>query len=156
MRLATERGRPVAVIATGQAGDDEMTERIRRHRAERPPHWTTIEEPLELEAAIFSVDASALVIVDCLTLWVSNLLGAGLTDVEIEAAASTAAGVAARHAGGAVAVSNEVGMGLVPANALARRYADLLGRVNVTWADAAGRSFLVVAGRALPLDGLDG
>ncbi|MGH9117829.1 MAG: bifunctional adenosylcobinamide kinase/adenosylcobinamide-phosphate guanylyltransferase [Acidimicrobiales bacterium] len=156
LRLAIASGRPVAVIATGAPGDDEMAERIRRHRAERPPSWTTIEEPRDLEAALAKVGADTTVIVDCLTLWVANLLGQDLTDDEIETRASAAAGLAAGHAGGAVVVSNEVGMGVVPANALARRYADLLGRVNATWAGTADRAFLVVAGRALRLDAIDG
>jgi adenosyl cobinamide kinase/adenosyl cobinamide phosphate guanylyltransferase len=150
--LAARSGRPVTVIATGEAGDHEMAERIERHRAERPAAWTTIEEPLDLDGAIARADPEGIVVIDCLTLWVSNLLGAGLADGRIEEMAAAAAGRAAARTGGTVAVSNEVGMGVVPANAMARRYADLLGRVNATWAAAADRPYLVVAGRVLRLD----
>ena len=156
VRLATDTGRPVTFIATGEPGDDEMAERIRRHRVERPPAWTTIEEPLDLEAALSKSDAGSIVIVDCLTLWVANLIGRDLSDAEIEHRADSSARLAAAHPGGAVVVSNEVGMGVVPANALARRYADALGRVNSIWADVANAAFLVVAGRALRLDAIDG
>jgi adenosyl cobinamide kinase/adenosyl cobinamide phosphate guanylyltransferase len=154
-RLAAESGRPVVVIATGEAGDEEMTERIRRHRAERPAAWTTVEEPLALGEALVTADAGAFVIVDCLTLWVSNLLGAGRIDGDVEHEAVEAARLASARPGGAVVVSNEVGLGVIAANPLARRYVDLLGRVNTIWADAADRSFLLVAGRPIPLvDGL--
>jgi adenosyl cobinamide kinase/adenosyl cobinamide phosphate guanylyltransferase len=152
--LAIRADRPVVVIATAEPGDDEMAARIDRHRAERPAGWTTIEESLDLDGAIASVHPGAFVLVDCLTLWVSNLLG-GHGDERIEELAATAAARAAAHPGGAVAVSNEVGMGVVPTNAMARRYADLLGRVNAVWAAAADRPLLVVAGRVLPLDSLD-
>jgi adenosylcobinamide kinase/adenosylcobinamide-phosphate guanylyltransferase len=149
--MAAGTGGPVTIIVTAEPGDDEMAARIDRHRAERPAGWTTVEEPLDLAAAIDAADPDARVVVDCLTLWVSNLMGHGLSDDDIAARSQTASGLAAAHLGGAVVVSNEVGMGVVPANAMARRYADLLGRVNAAWAAAADRSFLVVAGLALPL-----
>jgi adenosyl cobinamide kinase/adenosyl cobinamide phosphate guanylyltransferase len=153
--MALRADRPVVVIATAEAGDDEMAARIDRHRADRPPGWTTIEEPIDLDRALRSVDPAAFVVIDCLTLWVSNLLGRELADDDVATRADEAAGLAAAHAGGTVAVSNEVGMGVVPANAMARRYADLLGRVNATWAAAADRPFFVVAGRTLPLGSPD-
>jgi adenosylcobinamide kinase / adenosylcobinamide-phosphate guanylyltransferase len=153
--MAARADLPVVVIATAEAGDDEMAARIGRHRAERPPGWTTIEEPIDLDGALRSVDPGAFVVIDCLTLWVSNLMAHDLTDDDVAARGEAAAGLAAAHPGGVVAVSNEVGMGVVPANAMARRYADLLGRVNATWAAAADRPFLVVAGHALPLRSVD-
>jgi adenosylcobyric acid synthase len=139
------------VVATAEAGDEEMAERIRRHREERPPTWTTVEEPLDLEGALRGASDDALVLVDCLTLWVSNLLGRELPDDDVEAYAARAATVAADRAAGTIAVTNEVGSSIVPDNPLGRRFRDLSGRVNGLWADAAERAALVVAGRLLPL-----
>ena len=150
-RLAGRWGGPVAVVATGQARDAEMAGRIARHRAARPAGWETVEEPLELAAALAACGRDTLVVVDCLTLWVSNLLGQGLTDAEVGARAGAAAATAAGRTAPTVAVSNEVGSGIVPADPLARRYRDLLGQVNAAWAAAADRALLLVAGRALPL-----
>ena len=143
-RLAVEHasaaGAPVVFVATGEAGDEEMAARIAHHRAERPPHWQTIEEPLELARALREATVEATVIVDCLSLWVAN--GGG------DAAAVDAA--AARPAL-TIAVTNEVGLGIVPANALARAYCDDLGRVNAAWVAAADEAYFVVAGKTLPL-----
>jgi adenosylcobinamide kinase/adenosylcobinamide-phosphate guanylyltransferase len=150
-RLAGRWDGPVTVVATGQARDAEMAERIARHRAARPAGWETVEEPLELEAALAACDRDACVVVDCLTLWVSNLLERGLTDAEVEGRARTAAAVAAARFARTVAVSNEVGSGIVPAEPLARRYRDLLGQVNAAWAAAADQALLLVAGRAVVL-----
>ena len=150
-RLAGRWDGPVAVVATGQAGDAEMAERIARHRAARPAGWETVEEPLELAAALAACGPETLVVVDCLTLWVSNLLEQGLTDAAVDARARSAASVAAARAAPTVAVSNEVGSGIVPADPLSRRYRDLLGQVNAVWAAAADHALLLVAGRAVPL-----
>jgi adenosylcobinamide kinase / adenosylcobinamide-phosphate guanylyltransferase len=128
-----------------------MTERIRIHRTERPRGWTTVEEPLALEDAIRAVDPADVLVIDCLTLWVSNLLARGDSDGEVEALSRAAAERASSRAALTIAISNEVGLGIVPANALARRYRDLLGRVNATWARAADEPGLVVAGRLLRL-----
>jgi adenosyl cobinamide kinase/adenosyl cobinamide phosphate guanylyltransferase len=150
-RLALERaeqeGKPVSFIATGEAFDAEMTERIARHKAERPAPWATIEEPVELERALASVPEGATAIVDCLSLWVANVF-----ELEpIEALSAAAARAAAARTGLTIAVTNEVGMGIVPDNALARAYRDALGRVNAEWAEAADEAHLVVAGRTLSL-----
>jgi adenosyl cobinamide kinase/adenosyl cobinamide phosphate guanylyltransferase len=142
---------PVAVVVTAEPRDAEMAERIRRHREGRPGHWRTVEAPRELEAALGAVEDGAFVVVDCLTLWVANLLEAGADDEEVARRAAAAASLAAARAAPTLAVSNEVGSGIVPAAPLARRYRDLLGEVNATWAAAAERSLLLVAGRALPL-----
>jgi adenosylcobinamide kinase / adenosylcobinamide-phosphate guanylyltransferase len=150
-RLAGRWDGPVTVLVTGQARDAEMAERIARHRAARPTGWRTVEEPLELEAALAAAPAGAFVVLDCLTLWVSNLLEHGLDDAEVEARAHSAAAAAAARVAPTVAVSNQVGAGIVPADALARRYRDLLGQVNAAWAAAADRSLLLVAGLAVPL-----
>jgi adenosyl cobinamide kinase/adenosyl cobinamide phosphate guanylyltransferase len=144
-------GEDATLIATAAALDAEMEERIRRHRAERPPAWTTIEETIELDEALAGVDSQSSVVVDCLSLWVANLLEAGWTDGEVEETADGVARAAAGRAGLTVAVSNEVGMGIVPVTALGRRYRDVLGRVNSSWVEAADRALLVVAGKAIPL-----
>jgi adenosylcobinamide kinase/adenosylcobinamide-phosphate guanylyltransferase len=141
VRLAAESGAPVVFIATGEARDAEMTERIARHRADRPAEWETIEEPLELHAAIESASADACVVVDCLSLWVANLL---------ERQADPDLRVPLRD-GPTIAVSNEVGLGVVPATPLGRTYRDVLGRVNAAWAAAADEAYFVVAGKALRL-----
>jgi adenosyl cobinamide kinase/adenosyl cobinamide phosphate guanylyltransferase len=150
-KLALERaeseGAPVAFIATGEAGDEEMAERIERHKAERSAAWRTIEEPIDLVGALESVPDGTTVIVDCLSLWVANVI-----ETEgIEERGATAARVAATRTGLTVAVTNEVGLGIVPDNALARHYRDVLGRVNTLWAGAADEAYFVVAGRALRL-----
>jgi adenosyl cobinamide kinase/adenosyl cobinamide phosphate guanylyltransferase len=152
VRLAAAGGGQVVVIATAEARDDEMAERIRRHRAERPPEWATVEEPLDLEGALGSVPEGVCALVDCLTLWVSNLLERGVSDPEIEERARKAAALAASRTAATVVVTNEVGSGVIPVSDLSRRYANLLGRVNAIWAEAADRAVLVVAGRVLPLD----
>jgi adenosylcobinamide kinase/adenosylcobinamide-phosphate guanylyltransferase len=141
----------VEVVVTAEARDVEMAARIRRHRAERPEGWRTVEAPRELEAALEGAAAGALVIVDCLTLWVSNLMEQGLDDGAALARAREAAALAAARAAPTLAITNEVGAGVVPAAALARRYRDLLGQVNAAWAAAADQTLLLVAGRALPL-----
>lgn len=145
-RLAVELGEaagtPVTFVATGWAGDEEMAARIERHRAERPPEWATVEEPRELARALRAVPAGETAIVDCLSLWVANLEGA---------APAEAAEVAAARDGLTIAVTNEVGMGIVPANPSAREYRDELGRVNAQWAEVADEAWLVMAGRKLRL-----
>jgi adenosyl cobinamide kinase/adenosyl cobinamide phosphate guanylyltransferase len=151
VRAAQGWAGPVEVVVTAEARDGEMAARIRRHRAERPADWRTVEAPHELEAALEGAVAGALVIVDCLTLWVSNLMEQGLDDTAVARRAGASAALAAARAAPTLAISNEVGSGVVPAAALARRYRDLLGQVNATWAAAATRTLLLVAGRALSL-----
>jgi adenosyl cobinamide kinase/adenosyl cobinamide phosphate guanylyltransferase len=146
VELAERAGGPVTFIATATAGDDEMAARIEAHRAERPGTWTTVEEPIRLLDALEAAEGT--VVVDCLSLWVANLLEDAATEIEEQAVA--AASVAARR-GRTIAVSNEVGLGVVPATPLGRCYRDVLGRVNAAWAEAAEVTLLVVAGRALPL-----
>jgi adenosylcobinamide kinase/adenosylcobinamide-phosphate guanylyltransferase len=151
MELAAARCREVAFIATGEAWDDEMAERIARHRDERPGHWETLEEPVEVASALARVPDHTGAVIDCLTLWVSNLVGKGIDDEDIEGRASALASAAGARAALTVVVSNEVGAGIVPMNPEARRFRDLLGRVNCIFAEAADRSVLVVAGRAVAL-----
>ena len=149
-RLAERWDGPVTFIATAEALDEEMAGRIARHRRERPAAWTTVEEPLALRDAIAAVDPGAAAIVDCLTLWVSNTLDRDEESVLAEAAAT--AGLAAAHPAPVVVVSNEVGLGIVPANPDARAYRDRLGAVNRVFAERAETAALVVAGRLLRLE----
>jgi len=144
--LAASRREPL-LIATGEAGDAEMAARIAAHRAERPAHWRTIEEPLALASTIDSWAApERVVLVDCVTLWLSNLYMAAR-----DAAAESEGLVAAisRAAGPVILVSNEVGLGIVPDNALARAFRDAQGRLNQQLAACCGKVVLVSAG--LPL-----
>ena len=153
LQLAERAQAPVVFLATGEARDEEMADRIAHHRQERPASWATVEEPVELEQAVIGVDGTATLIVDCLSLWVSNLIERRPTP-EIEAAAAAAAQVAAGRPGLTVAVSNEVGLGIVPLNALARSYRDVLGRVNALWVAAADEAYFVVAGQTIKLEEL--
>ena len=150
LRLA-EGAAQIVFVATAEARDDEMAQRIERHRRERPADWRLVEEPVALREAIEAAPKSDFVIVDCLSLWVSNLLEAGWADDAIEAEGEKGARAAADRWGPTVVVSNEVGLGVVPETPLGRRYRDLLGRVNATFAAAADEALFVVAGRALPL-----
>ncbi len=144
-------GLGVTYVATAPAVDDDMGERIARHRAERPGSWTTIEEGVDLLAALESA-GEGLVIVDCLTLWISNLMWRDRTDDEIRFSADATARVAAGRPGPTVAITNEVGLGIHPEGELGRRYRDVLGWVNQAWAREAATNLLLVAGRATVLD----
>jgi adenosylcobinamide kinase/adenosylcobinamide-phosphate guanylyltransferase len=137
----------VTLIATAEALDAEMAKRIARHRRQRPAAWTTIEEPVALPEAVRAAAALDIVIVDCLTLWVSNLIEHGQDEERIVTGAADAAKSLAKREAGAVVVSNEVGLGIIPANPLARGYRDTLGRVNAAFAARADRTVLIVAGR---------
>jgi adenosylcobinamide kinase / adenosylcobinamide-phosphate guanylyltransferase len=152
LRRAQTFAGPVAFIATAEPRDAEMAARIALHREERPAAWTTIDAPMELAEAVAMAPERACVVVDCLSLWVSNLLERGDEDEAIALHAVEAARVAAGRSAPTIAVTNEVGMGIVPANRLARHYRDVLGRVNAIWADQAAEAALVVAGRQLPLE----
>jgi adenosyl cobinamide kinase/adenosyl cobinamide phosphate guanylyltransferase len=146
VRLMREAPGDVAMIVTAEGGDDEMVERIRQHRSSRPSEWLVVEEPTEILAAVKDVDDGAALIIDCLTLWVSNLMALGLEDREIMERARHVSELARGRAGQTIVVSNEVGSGIVPDNALARRYRDVLGSVNALWAGASHAVFMTVAG----------
>ena len=145
-RLIEALGGPALYIATAAAGDSEMAARIAAHRARRGALWTTREAPLDLAAAIAAADRPALV--DCLTLWVSNLMHAG-RDVAAEGERVIAALAEARAP--VVLVANEVGLGIVPDNALAREFRDLAGRLNQRIAGAADTVVFIAAGLPLVL-----
>lgn len=147
-RLVRTGGEAV-YVATAAAGDAEMAERITRHRADRDPAWRTVEEPLDL-VSVLEREASdgRVVLVDCLTLWLSNVMFADRdADAEIAALARSLPHLA----GPVVLVSNETGLGIVPDNALSRAFRDLQGRLNQAVAAAAGRVVLVAAGQPLLL-----
>ncbi|MGE0256424.1 MAG: bifunctional adenosylcobinamide kinase/adenosylcobinamide-phosphate guanylyltransferase [Alphaproteobacteria bacterium] len=140
--------RPI-YVATGEAGDAEMAARIVAHRARRGPHWATEEAPRDLAAVLGRVSApDAVVLVDCLTLWLSNLLLAG-DDLDAARVGLLDALAAAR--GPVVCVANEVGLGIVPDNALARAFRDAAGRLNQDVAAAADRVVFLAAGLPLVL-----
>ena len=144
--LITALAPPWVYVATAEAGDAEMTERIAVHRSRRGAAWQTVEAPHDLAAALAAVPSGAPVIVDCLTLWLSNrmLTNADL-DSEIDNLERTLDGVV----GPVVLVANEVGSGIVPDNALGRRFRDRHGALNQRLAARADRVVLMVAG--LPL-----
>jgi len=146
---ARRGGRPV-MIATAEALDDEMAERIARHRQERGPAWRTLEAPLDVAAALQGLAAEECAVVDCLTLWLNNLMFAE-RDLEAETAALLAA--AAKAAGEVILVTNEVGMSIVPENALARRFRDEAGRMNRRAAERADEVVVMFAGLPLRLKG---
>jgi adenosylcobinamide kinase / adenosylcobinamide-phosphate guanylyltransferase len=149
--MATQSRRDVVFVATAEAGDEEMRGRIARHQAERPERWATVEAPRDLAGALAKAAPGDCLVVDCLALWVANLLEAGEAVATIEALAATTVAAVAERSGPSIAVSNEVGLGVVPATPLGRKYRDLLGRVNAGWAEVADEAVLVVAGRVLPL-----
>lgn len=139
-------GEPV-YVATAQALDAEMGERIERHQADRGPRWSTVEAPVELAAAIRAEDqADRVLLIDCLTLWTSNLL---LADRDIVAATDDLVAAIGEAGCPVILVANEVGLGIVPDNALARRFRDEAGRVNQRIAATVDEVMFVAAG--LPL-----
>lgn len=146
-QLAEQRGGALIYVATAQAFDNEMTARIAQHRDDRDDRWRTVEAPVDLAAAIGRSDApGTTILVDCLTLWASNLLlGEHDIDRHVEQL-DTALAAANAHV---ILVTNEVGSGIVPDNALARRFRDVAGRINQLVAARAAHVTLVVAG--LPL-----
>jgi adenosylcobinamide kinase/adenosylcobinamide-phosphate guanylyltransferase len=150
---AAASGRGVAFIATSPRipGDDDLEARIAAHRSERPAAWLTIEEEVDVPLAVNSVESTALVIVDCVTVWVSNLMHRDASEQDVLDAANQVLAALHSRSGPSLLISNEVGMGIVPMNALARSYRDLLGRVNQRFVAASDTALLMVAGRALPL-----
>ena len=179
-RLALASGKEIVYIATAQAGDSEMASRIAHHRSQRPAHWTTVEEPLALADALSRWCApQRVVLVDCLTLWLSNLLFSGDArpgvgdDVGDDVADDVADDVGnivlpprfhaeraallqalAESAGDVLLVSNEVGMGIIPMGAVSRCFMDEAGRLNQAVAAVCDRAVFVAAGLPLYLKGV--
>lgn len=160
-QLAGKKAR-VTYIATAEAFDEEMTERIRRHRQRRPAHWLTIEEPRELVNALISAgDKTDLILVDCLTVLMSNLLldcwgndGIATEDIDkLLAYGLKIAKTAKESPSEVIIVTNEVGMGLIPPSPLGRVYRDLIGSINQEAAELADEVYLVVSGIPMKIKG---
>jgi adenosylcobinamide kinase / adenosylcobinamide-phosphate guanylyltransferase len=148
--LITARAPPWIYLATGQAGDDEMAQRIAAHRARRNVGWQTIEVPHDLPGALDAAAAQVPLLVDCVTLWLTNRM---LAEADVDAEIARLEDALARRTSAAVLVSNEVGYGIVPENALARRFRDAQGWLNQRLAARADRVVLVVAGLPLVVKG---
>lgn len=148
--LVRAEGRGCVYIATAEALDDEMRQRIARHRADRPPDWATIEAPLALPEALAALQADRPVLVDCLTLWLSNLM---LAERDIDAATQSLLDSLSQAKPPAVCVSNEVGFGIVPDTSLGRRFRDAQGTLNQRIAAQADHVILMAAGLPLALKG---
>ena len=155
-RLAIRFGAPFGYLATAQALDEEMKERIRLHRQRRGNGWEVIEEPFHLSQALLSIDARyQVILVDCVTLWLSNLLcraepQSAVEDnirAEVLQVRVTLDGMTTP----VILVSNEVGMGIVPENRLARQFRDIAGNANQLLAASADEAWLVVSGMPLRL-----
>ena len=143
-------GRPV-YIATAQAFDGEMTDKISVHKARRGAIWTNVEEPLDLVGAISGADApDTVLLIDCLTMWLNNLMA---DDRDVTAETAQLVETMGRLQGWIVLVANEVGLGIVPANELARAFRNLHGTLNQAVAGAADRVVFVAAGLPLALKG---
>jgi len=148
MSLAEKSGGRLVYIATATAGDDEMRERIENHRRSRGMNWKTIEETLDLSGAVSSLGGEGTVVIDCLTLWLTNLMMQDMEafeDVAVNKARELADALRT-FKGTVVVVSNEVGMGIVPENTLSRRFRDVAGLVNRVMAASADEVYLVVSG----------
>ena len=150
-RLATDSGLERHYLATGQAYDDEMRERIARHRADRGNGWITHEVTVDLVEELDRTAASdRVVLVDCLTLWLTNLM---MADADIEAAGNMLIDCVRQWKGRLVLVSNEVGMGIVPENRMAREFRDHAGRLHQRLAAVADEVYFVAAGLPLKMKG---
>lgn len=151
LKMAGPRG-PRAFVATGQGLDDEMAARIARHQASRSSDWETVEEPIE--AAVWLKRQGSqyrTILFDCVTLWLSNLVGAGLTNTSIQARTTALLQAMRDTAARVVIVSNELGLGLVPAEPSVRAFRDLAGRVNQQIAAEADEAYLVMSGLSIRL-----
>jgi adenosylcobinamide kinase / adenosylcobinamide-phosphate guanylyltransferase len=151
--LAQRNAGSVTLIATGTAGDEEMAARIAAHRARRPVHWSVVEEPLHLARALVrTATPGSVVVVDCLTLWLTNLLchsDSRLLDTEVEALMASLPNLP----GDQVLVGNEVGFGIMPINDLARRFGDAAGVLHQRLAALCDSAVLMVAGLPLTVKG---
>jgi len=148
MSLAEKSRGRLVYIATATPGDDEMRERIENHRRSRGMNWKTIEETLDLSGAVSSLGGENTVVIDCLTLWLTNLMMQDMEtfeDVAVNKARELAEAFR-MFKGTAIAVSNEVGLGIVPENALSRRFRDVAGLANRVMAASADEVYWVVSG----------
>lgn len=142
-RLTLELGRPAIYIATAMPGDAEMAEKIAQHQARRGGEWSTIETPTDLPQALRASDGPSPRLVDCLTLWLTNMM---MAEQDWEKAAKEVANLLPTLASPVVFVSNEVGSGIVPENALARRFRNAAGQMNQHIAGACDEVWMSVSG----------
>jgi len=149
-KLLENSGKPMVYIATGEARDGEMSERIRLHQQRRGADWQTIETPIEVCKALQEVTGENIVLLDCVTLWVSNLMAA---ECDVGAEVQKLCRFLAVLPCDIIIVSNEVGLGIVPDNALARRFRDETGQANQMIADACDKVVFVAAGQAMVMKG---
>ncbi len=153
-KLASERGPDVLYLATLEPGDEEMARRVQVHRASRPAVWRTLEEPLDVTGALEKSGPYGVCLLDCLTLWVSNLLLTSETEDSGEACLERVRRLVLWQGGqaaGLIVVTNEVGSGLVPEYPLGRLFRDILGEANQLMAAAADAAYLCVAGYAIDI-----
>lgn len=157
-KAATLGVKPVYVATApaayaGDGADPEMACRIEAHKESRGTQWSTVEEPLEVSGVVEDASVECVLLVDCLTLWITNLMGEGLGDDEIIERAEALAGVAGNAARPVVFVSNEVGQGIVPESELGRRFRDLAGTIHQRVAARAKEVYFVTAGIAQKIKG---
>lgn len=154
VKLANESKGKIAFIATAFAGDDEMKRRIELHRESRPKEWTTVEEPLDLAKAIELVSDHDVIIVDCITLYLSNLFCNNLIgEDKILNNIKKTIESAKRFRGTIIIISNELGMGIVPENRMAREFRDIAGRANQIIAEVANKIYVCFSGIPLQIKG---
>ncbi len=151
LNIASMRPGRKVYIATAEALDAEMAARIAAHRSERGALWETVEEPVEVAAAVQAASSAGVVVIDCLTLWLTNLMSSGVDDAGVKDAAASLAAACASSPSYVIAVSNEVGLGLVPDNPLARRFRDLSGWMNQKMALRAAEAWFVSSGIPIKL-----
>lgn len=144
-RLAQHLPMPWVYLATAEPLDAEMKDRIATHRQARGDGWTTVEEPLDFTGQVLKA-TTGVILIDCITLWITNLMGAGRSDAEISAAVDGLATTCNGTRASVIMVSNEVGHGIVPENPLGRRFRDAAGATNQRLAVAADEVYLMAAG----------
>ncbi len=154
-RIGEAWPKQVFFYATATAGDDDMAKRIEKHRLSRPQSWSTIESPLEALSDLRETPEGALVIFDCLTMWVANHLLGGVKSEEIEQATAALVELFVSRESPTIVVTNDVGLGIVPDNELARRYRDTLGRVNQLVAESATMTLFASCGKVTRLENFE-
>ena len=146
LALAKKSDRQATYIATAEIFDDEMAARVAQHRDRRGPEWQLVEAPVDLATAIQASDApDAVLLIDCLSVWITNIL---VKDMDVDAAQTSLLSALQSAVGTVIIVASETGLGIVPENALSRRFRDANGRLNQTVAADATAVFFVVAGIA--------
>lgn len=152
LALAEANAGPLLYVATAEPQDDEMKARIKAHQAERGERWFTMEEPLDLAGALMKSEGYGAVLIDCLTLWTSNMMHVHNGDPDkVERRLEDFAETLLKRKANVVIVTNEVGMGIVPVEKLSREFRDLAGRINRKISLLSDEAFLVVSGRFLKL-----